>query len=252
MLLPRTYIATNYFTAADTVFYGYLHPVLVRHSCVASGKLSQPRFESKSQLQPSQRYSIPCVSRYFDHIQNQDFIRTAAAPFAPAFDLIQFTFEDAPAVERRKESFKKKEKKALITPSSESASASVPAPTVLDPAAPTPPAPAPPTAPSTPISAAVDVPAPESALQERVQKEKKKDSREEGEKKNKGGKAEETGGEPAPSMIDLRVGRIVDGGNIVLVNRMFTDFVASCQASRRRRPLHRGMRTVIDIVSADI
>jgi len=176
--------------------------------------------------------------------------------------LIEFNFEDAPAVERRKETFKKKEKKAVVTPSLESASASVPAPTVLDPAptapaptapAPTAPAPTPPSAPSAPIPAIIDVPAPESALQEKVQKkEKKKDSREEGEKKNKGGKAEETGGEPVPSMIDLRVGRIVDGGYIIPVNGMFADFIASCQTSGRRRALHRGMRTLTDIVSADI
>jgi len=130
--------------------------------------------------------------------------------------LIQFNFEDAPAVERRKETFKKKEKKAVVTPS-----ASVSAPTVLDsaPTAPAPAAPASPSAPSAPIPAIIDVPAPESASQEKVQKkEKKKDSREEGEKKNKGGKAEETGGEPVPSMIDLRVGRIVDGGYIIPVN----------------------------------
>ena len=209
-------------------------------------------FKSKSQLQPSQCYSIPCVSRYFDHIQNQESIRTAAAPFAPAFGLIQFNFEDAPAVERRKETFKKKEKKAVVTPSLESASASAPAPTVLDPA-PAAPVAASPSAPSAPVPAIIDVPAPESASQEKVQKkEKKKDSREEGEKKNKGGKAEETGGEPVPSMIDLRVGRIVDGGYIIPVNGMFADFIVSCQTSGRRRALHRGMRTLTDIVSVDI
>jgi len=165
--------------------------------------------------------------------------------------LIQFNFEDAPAVERRKETFKKKEKKAVVTPSLESASASVPAPTVLDPA-PAAPAPASPSAPSAPIPAIIDAPAPESASQEKVQKKEKKDSREEGEKKNKGGKAEETGGEPVPSMIDLRVGRIVDGGYIILVNGMFADFIVSCQTSGRRRALHRGMRTLADIVSVDI
>lgn len=145
----------------------------------------------------------------------------------------------------------------MVTPSLESVSASIPAPAVLDPAPAAPAATVPGTASlsasSTPVSAAIDVPVPESALQEKVQKkEKKKDSREEGEKKNKGGKVEETVGEPVPSMIDLRVGRIVDGAYIIPVNGMFANFVVSCQASRCRWPLHRGMRTVTDIVSADI
>ncbi|KAL9711076.1 G4 quadruplex nucleic acid binding protein [Leucoagaricus gongylophorus] len=176
VLLPRTYIATSYFTAADAAFYGYLHPVM-------------------SQLEPTQWYSIPCVSRYLDHIQNQESIRIGAAPFAPAFEFIRFDFEDAPAIERRRE---KREKRIVDTPS-------------LDSVPPALAAPVPSSVPSTPGPTVIDAPAPESSFQERVQKkEKKKDAREEGEKKRKGGKEEEIGGEPVPSMIDLRVGHIVD------------------------------------------
>lgn len=29
LLLPRTYIATNYLTAADVALYGFLHPIIV-------------------------------------------------------------------------------------------------------------------------------------------------------------------------------------------------------------------------------
>ena len=223
MLLPRTYIATSYFTAADAAFYGYLHPVMVGHSYVEIGKLGQLNFECKSQLEPTQWYSIPCVSRYLDHIQNQESIRIGAAPFAPAFEFIRFDFEDAPAIERRRE---KREKRIVDTPS-------------LDPVPPALAAPVPSSVPSTPGPTVIDAPAPESSFQERVQKkEKKKDAREEGEKKRKGGKEEEIGGEPVPSMIDLRVGHIVDGGYIVSVSGMFVDLVTSCQASGRRRPIH--------------
>ncbi|KAF5360924.1 hypothetical protein D9756_004797 [Leucocoprinus leucothites] len=176
ILLPKTYVATNYFTAADVALYGSLYPTI-------------------SQLQPAQYWATPCISRYFDHIQNQEPIRTAVAPFAPVFGVVWFNFEDAPAVERRTEPSKKKEKKAA---------AASPAPETT-PTAST----------SAPAAPKASAPAPEAQekTQKKEKKEKKKDAAaEDSGKKNKGGKAPaaEEAGEPVPSMIDLRVGHIVD------------------------------------------
>ncbi|KAF9454784.1 nucleic acid-binding protein [Macrolepiota fuliginosa MF-IS2] len=177
VLLPKTYVATNYFTAADVALYGALYPVV-------------------SKLQPVQYYSTPSIARYFDHIQSQEPIRTAVAPFEPVFGVVQFDFDNAPAIQRKAEPPKKKEKKAAATPAQE-------APPVVS-------------GPPAPAASETGTPAPpaQEKTQKKEKKEKKKDvANEEGGKKNKGGKAApvaEDAGEPVPSMVDLRVGHIVD------------------------------------------
>ncbi|KAF7288574.1 hypothetical protein HMN09_01386500 [Mycena chlorophos] len=158
-LVPKTYLVSNYLTAADVALYGMLHPTV-------------------SKLKPSEYFAHPSVTRYFDHVQSAVPVRTAAD--ALSFAQVTFELADAPRVERKVEPPKKKEKKV--------------APAVN--------ASAPP-AESTAPPAVESAPAP--AAEAKPKKEKK-------EKKEKGcaAAAAEDSGEPVPSMIDLRVGHIVD------------------------------------------
>lgn len=148
----------------------------------------------KSQLQPVQYYATPAITRYFDHIQTLPSVRAAAQTLSPAFSTVPFDFESAPKVERKQEPPKKKEKtpKAVAQPE-----------TGKKPAVP----------PNSKENAG------ELPKEKKEKKEKKKDAaaNEDGSKKNKGGAdgggkaAAEDAGEPVPSMIDLRVGHIIDG-----------------------------------------
>jgi len=171
-LVPRTYIVGNYLTAADVALYGALHPVL-------------------SQLQPPQYYSHPALTRYFDHIQTSPSVRKTADSLAPAFSFVLFDLDNAPKPERKAEPPKKKEKKTENSA-------------------------------DTPVTAAKDkgkaianaVEGKNDAAAHKEKKEKKKDAgAADGKKAAGSGKAAasaDDAGEPAPSMIDLRVGHIVD------------------------------------------
>ncbi|GLB38544.1 putative nucleic acid-binding protein [Lyophyllum shimeji] len=161
-LLPRTYLVSNYLTAADVAIYGALHPHF-------------------SKLQPPQYHGVPSLTRFFDHIQHSDVVRASAAALSPSFDLVAFDLENAPKLERKAEPSKKKEKKPAAVAEAEK-----------------------------PAAAA----APAEQATKKEKKEKKKDAAAEDAGKKKaagGGKAPAADeGEPVPSMIDLRVGRIVD------------------------------------------
>ncbi|KAI0670815.1 hypothetical protein C8Q78DRAFT_1032135 [Trametes maxima] len=186
-LVPRTYLVSNYFTAADAALYGALHPVL-------------------SQLQPAQYYTHPAITRYFDHVQHRPSVRKAAEPLAPAFSVVQFDLENAPHQERKAEPPKEK-KKAKAAPAAE---AEAPAPKIDK---------------GDKASAKADKKAKKTADSEKAieqsakgEKEGKAQKKEkkakepkavEGGDKKKGAAPEEAG-EPAPSMVDLRVGHIVD------------------------------------------
>ncbi|ESK95013.1 hypothetical protein Moror_14018 [Moniliophthora roreri MCA 2997] len=168
VLVPRTYIATNYLTAADVALYGALHPIV-------------------SKLEPSQYYSHPAITRYFDHIQSSPPVRKTADAQS-SHPVVSFNFEDAPKIERASELTKKKEKAPKAAPE-ESA---------------------------TPAEAPKEK---EDKQQEKKDKKEKKEKaaapQDAGKKgaEKKGGKAPTPAaddGEPAPSMIDLRVGHIVD------------------------------------------
>ncbi|EEB92246.1 hypothetical protein MPER_09274 [Moniliophthora perniciosa FA553] len=171
VLVPRTYIATNYLTAADVALYGALHPIV-------------------SKLEPSQYYSHPSITRYFDHIQSCLPVRKTADTQS-SHPVVSFNFEDAPKIERASELTKKKEK----TPKA---------------------------APEEPITSAETSKEKEDKQQEKKDKKDKKEKKEKAAAPQDGGKkgAEKKGGkapapapddgEPVPSMIDLRVGHIVD------------------------------------------
>ncbi|KAJ7600556.1 hypothetical protein C8J56DRAFT_999750 [Mycena floridula] len=166
-LVPRTYIVSNYLTAADVALYGALHPVISKHT-------------------PQQYYSYPSITRYFDHIQSCSPVRTASDA-SNIFPLVSFNLQDAPKLERTAEPPKKKEK-------APKASAVVDEPKSV---------------PSTSE--------PVEKAPKKEKKEKKETAAQDGGKKEKkaggggGGKAAPVDdGEPVPSMIDLRVGHIVD------------------------------------------
>ncbi|KAF7299042.1 hypothetical protein MIND_00852500 [Mycena indigotica] len=163
-LVPKTYLVSNYLTAADVALYGTLHPTL-------------------SKLKPSEYFSHPSVTRYFDHIQSTAPVRTAADAFGPSFTEVTFDFTDAPRADRKVEAPKKKKEK------------------VAEPAAPEP----------TPTSSVKEV----ASKPKKEKKEKAPPTGDETGGKKKGGApakaaAADDSGEPVPSMIDLRVGHIVD------------------------------------------
>jgi aminoacyl tRNA synthase complex-interacting multifunctional protein 1 len=167
-LVQRTYIVSNYLTAADVALYGALHPVL-------------------SQLQPPQYYSHPALTRYFDHIQSIPTVRTTADSLAPAFSVISFDIDNAPKLERKVDQAKKKEKKADK--------------------------PADATVVGVPEKGKAPVAA-EGKTDGKIQKEKKEKKKDagatDGKKPGKTATVAEDAGEPVPSMIDLRVGHIID------------------------------------------
>jgi len=174
-LVQRTYIVSNYLTAADVALYGALHPVL-------------------SQLQPPQYYSHPALTRYFNHIQSTPTVRATADSLAPAFSMISFDIDNAPKLERKVEQAKKKEKKtdkpadavATAVPEKGKAAAAL-------------------------VEGKTDG---KIQKEKKEKKEKKKDAgTTDGKKADGGGKtatAAEDAGEPVPSMVDLRVGHIID------------------------------------------
>nr|KAH9891619.1 hypothetical protein C8Q73DRAFT_801198 [Cubamyces lactineus] len=174
-LVPRTYIVSNYFTAADAALYGALHPAL-------------------SQLQPAQYYSHPAITRYFNHIQHYPSVRKAAEPLAPAFSVVQFDLENAPHQERKAEPPKKE--KAKAAPAAPEGEAPAAAPAKADKAE------------KKAKKAEEGDKAAEQSQKEGKSQKKEKKAKEPKPQEDK--KKAEDAGEPVPSMIDLRVGRIVD------------------------------------------
>ncbi|KAG6910674.1 hypothetical protein DXG01_008718 [Tephrocybe rancida] len=137
-----------------------------------------------SKLQPSQYYALPSLTRFFDHIQSSPIVR----PFGSAFTTVDFDIENAPAPERKVEAPKKKEKKpaAAAPPAVEEAVT------------------------ETPVAVAAAAPTDKPQKTEKKEKKKKEAGAEQGGKKAAAKAPAADEGEPVPSMIDLRVGRIVD------------------------------------------
>ncbi|TEB39733.1 nucleic acid-binding protein [Coprinellus micaceus] len=174
-LTPKTYIATNYLTAADVALFGALYPVVAG-------------------LQTQEYYALPSITRYFDHIQSRPAVRSAADALQQ-FPVVTFQLENAPSVERKAAEPKQKKEKA---PKQAAPEAAIPAADKGKKAEAAPPA----------------------AEGEKAQKKDKKEKQKKGENKEEGSSkpkkekkpaapaADE--GEPKPSMIDLRVGHIVD------------------------------------------
>ncbi|KAJ8581996.1 nucleic acid-binding protein [Rhizopogon salebrosus TDB-379] len=141
-----------------------------------------------SQLQPPQYHSTPALTRYFDHIQTRPSVVAAAKALSLAFSSVSFDLASAPPIERKAEAPKKKEKTtAAAEPAEPTAAATIKK---------------------------------ENALEDKPKekKERKKDAAADngGKKKEKASApaaskpVAEDAGEPVPSMIDMRVGHIVD------------------------------------------
>ncbi|KAF8319770.1 nucleic acid-binding protein [Clavulina sp. PMI_390] len=180
-LTSKTYLVGSTPSAADLALYSVLHPVF-------------------STFTPAQYYVLPALTRYIDHIQNLPSVlavraSTSGPDAVPA--PITFDLEGAPKKERVVEVKEKKPKKEAAA-----ASGSTPAP-------------------ATPAAA----PAAEGAAPAGKAGKKEKKAAAEGgataaggapkEKKAKGGAAPAPAaaadaGEPSPSMIDLRVGKIIE------------------------------------------
>ncbi|QRW06577.1 tRNA-binding domain protein [Ceratobasidium sp. AG-Ba] len=185
-LQSRTYLVSNSVSSADLALYATLHSTL-------------------SSLPTQTHYTRPSLTRYIDHIQHLPALR--ASSVAP--DLIDFNIDAAPKPERKAPPAKEKKPKAEGAPAPDAGGkkdkkakdAAVPKP-VDPPAA------------SAPGGASfAEAAAP--GKKEKAPKEKGKGDT----KKEKGGADAKKGsapaaaadsGEPLPSMIDLRVGKIVE------------------------------------------
>lgn len=128
-----------------------------------------------SKFTPSEYYAYPAITRFFDHIQSLPLVRACADSLGPSFSLVNFDFGKAPKMERKYEHAKKKEKKTTLETED-------------------------------------TVPQPKRAVTASVGSKKANSSDPSKKKSGGGGKAmpapEES--EPVPSMIDLRVGHIID------------------------------------------
>lgn len=191
--MPRTYVVSNYLTAADVALYGALHPIFVRSIALILVEFFL-NYGLQTKLSPAQYFSNPSLTRYFDLIQSESPVRTAVEASGD-FPLVSINLQDAPGIERVAEAPKKKEK----APAPAAAAESKPAKTA---------------------AALAEVPAAAEGKAGK-KKEKKEKTPKEGAAadggKKKGGQAGGKGavaaaddGEPVPSMIDLRVGHIVD------------------------------------------
>ncbi|KIJ54689.1 hypothetical protein M422DRAFT_24595 [Sphaerobolus stellatus SS14] len=170
-LLSRTYLVSNYLTAADIAIYGAVYPLISKET-------------------PEQYYAHPSLTRFFDYIQTRPQIRAAADSLDPPLSIVSIDVDHAPKPVRNAEPAKKKEK---ATKAGEVAA----------------------------DAAAVkeEKPAAAAPAQQKEGKKEKKDKeakpkKEAAEGGKKGGKAAAPAAAepsvPVPSMIDLRVGHIVD------------------------------------------
>ena len=137
------------------------------------------------------------MTRYFDHIQCRPSIRASAESFGDTFKLLAFDLENAPKTERKTEHPKKKEGASKETVSASAQDSAIESTKE---------------APNSSTPASIE------------RKELKKDKKDKhkavvAEPVNRGGSSNKKGNvakpladdEPVPSMIDLRVGHIVDG-----------------------------------------
>lgn len=148
----------------------------------------------QSKLEPPKYYAHPALTRYFDHIQSRPAIRDSAKSLDLPFPFVTFDLENAPQPERKVEPPKKKEKAANKPTDTEVA------------------APAAEKNQSSP-AATTEQTASDGKAPKKDKKEKKGGAADESGKKKAGGAKPppaDDSGEPVPSMIDLRVGRIID------------------------------------------
>jgi aminoacyl tRNA synthase complex-interacting multifunctional protein 1 len=134
------------------------------------------------------------VTRYFDHIQCRPPIRASADSFGDTFRLLAFDLENAPKTERKTEPPKKKEKVSKEAVSASTKNSAIE---------------------STKEASNSSTPLVEEPKKDRKDKHKAAAAEpvnSKGSSNKKGNAAKPPADdEPVPSMIDLRVGHIVDG-----------------------------------------
>jgi len=175
-------------------------------------------------LQPIEYYSTPALTRYFDHIQHDPNVRSCSSALA----LVDFDIANAPKQERKAEAPIKKKKKdeAAAGPSSDNAATAAATSSQKQKA---------------PAQAGITEEQAEQADRDPAagKKEKKERGKKEagtaaaasGGKKGEsskgnpsgGGAAAADSGDPLPSMIELRVGHIVDSESAFSLTDMIQD-----------------------------
>ncbi|CAE6412721.1 unnamed protein product [Rhizoctonia solani] len=185
-LSSRTYLVANSVSPADLALYATLHPTL-------------------SALPTQTHYTRPSLTRYIDHIQNLPALRVSSV--AP--QLIDFKIDEAPKPERKAPPAKEKKPKAEGAPAAADDKKKVKDDKKKEKA----PAPVDPPAATAPGDASfAEVAAPAGKKEKAPKGEGKKGG--EGKKDKSAGEkkpavAAADSGDPVPSMIDLRVGKIV-------------------------------------------
>ncbi|KAF8690271.1 Nucleic acid-binding protein, partial [Rhizoctonia solani] len=188
-LRSRTYLVANSVSPADLALYATLHPTL-------------------SSLPTQTHYTRPSLTRYIDHIQNLPALR--ASTVAP--QLIDFKLDEAPKPERKAPPAKEKKPKAEGAQSAATTTGEDKKKPKEDKKKEKGPAPVDPPAATAPGDASFAEAAAPGSKKEKAPKESKKggDKKEKaaaGDKKPAAAAADS--GDPVPSMIDLRVGKIV-------------------------------------------
>ncbi|KEP53959.1 putative tRNA-binding domain protein [Rhizoctonia solani 123E] len=182
----RTYLVANSVSPADLALYATLHPTL-------------------SALPTQTHYTRPSLTRYIDHIQNLPALR--ASSVAP--QLIDFKIDEAPKPERKAPPAKEKKPKAEGAPAAGDDKKKAKDDKKKEKG----PAPVDPPAAVAPGDASfAEVAAPAGKKEKAPKGEGKKGG--EGKKDKPAGEkkpaaAAADSGDPVPSMIDLRVGKIV-------------------------------------------
>jgi len=162
-------------------------------------------FCGQAALSSEQYFALPAVTRYFDHVQHLPAVRSASA--APA--LVSFDLTNAPAQPRAAPEKKEKKPKAPVAGASTSSAVEKVAETVV-----------------APVKAVANaaVAAVEGAVAT-VQGGSKKEKKEKEKKPAAAPTPKAEDGPPVPSMIDLRVGKIVHGAPICKLALVLVDLI---------------------------
>ncbi|KAH7102529.1 nucleic acid-binding protein [Auriculariales sp. MPI-PUGE-AT-0066] len=173
-LTSKTFVVADKFTVADAALYASIHPTI-------------------SALTAEQYYALPAVTRYFDHVQHLPTIRSASS--APA--VVAFVLDNAPKQPRSAPEKKEKKAKAPAAGADSAAGAAKVVDTVVAPIQ----------------AAAKSAAAAATAAVEGVVDAAKGGKKEKAPKEKKAAPPpaapKEEDGPPVPSMVDLRVGKII-------------------------------------------
>ncbi|KAJ9128237.1 hypothetical protein QFC24_000529 [Naganishia onofrii] len=183
-LTSLVYLNSNKASIADVSLYCEIHPEV-------------------SKLEPSGYYAIPSITRYFDHIQHLKAVNDARAllPNEPYW-LVHFDLDNMPPLERKVEVKEKKAKKEGAPAAGAEANAGKKDKKEKKATEQTPATESTPEAPAPAVKAAVEGERPQGQKKEKKPKEKKPEGA------AKPAPPPPTG--PLPSMIDLRVGKVLE------------------------------------------